>query len=137
MQEQSMSGARLRFGFSGMTGGYHVQDIEKTVLLYYKPEKSDFDPRFSNRSVSGFFAWYSRLTLALKRLGFEVHLNDYEIAKANPRQPVGLVGHPHLLQDWRLPNPAVVGPSMYDHPKLNPNLFKDNPNIKFYLVTCE
>ena len=49
--------------------------------------------------------------------------------------PVGLVGTPLAIKNWDLPNP-VLGPSMYDHPRLNPTLMQDE-RFRYYLLTCE
>lgn len=109
---------------------------DKKVLLFYKESKYDFDMRYPQRTVSGFYSWYLRLIECLRREGYEVHLNDFDLAIQHPNYPIGIVGHPHILENWSLPNPAILGPSMYDHPKLNPNLMRDK-RYEYYLVTCE
>lgn len=106
------------------------------VLLFYEKHKWDYLPGTPNRTITGFYAWYVRMAIALRSVGWVVRENDYEEAQKNPQYPVGIVGTPPLLERWRLPNPAIIGPSMYDHPKLNPNLFQ-NPAFKTYLLTCE
>lgn len=124
----------------------------KTVLLFYKDfEKDTFikNDRYLKRvirpvyhffskgpKVSGFYVWYQLLIKALRQQGYDVRLNDYRFAKNNPTYPVGLVGYPHLLDEWKLPNPALLGPSLFDHPKNRPDLFCD-PRNKLYIVTCE
>src|SRR3989344_9027010 len=95
-------------------------DINKDILLFYRKHAHDFPNKDFNRSVSGFMAWYDLLTKALRKEGFIVHENDFDLAYINPNYPVGLVGTPLALKNWDLPNPAVLGPSMYDHPRLNP-----------------
>jgi len=86
--------------------------------------------------VSGFSVWYQLLAKALKQAGYNVHLNDYALARKNPTHPVGLVGYPHLLDVWSLPNPAVLGPALFDHPLQAPTLMQ-RPSHKFYLLTCQ
>lgn len=108
---------------------------DKIVLLFYKESEHDFDHLYSKRTISGFYAWYTRLIKCLKLCGYDVRLNDYCLAKQHSYYPVGIVGHPHILDDWPLRNPAILGPSMYDHPKLHPDLMK-NENYRYYLVTC-
>ena len=68
--------------------------------------------------------------------GFEVRINDYALARKYPEYPVGLVGFPIVLDGWDLPNPAILGPSLYDHPMLAPHLMKD-PRFRIYLVLAE
>lgn len=87
------------------------------------------------KQVSGFYVWYRNLALALERAGCRVVCNDRRAARESPGEPVGLVGYPVLLDGWDLPNPAVLGPGMFDHPGVRPDLMTD-PRFKLYLVTC-
>lgn len=107
----------------------------KDVLLFYTKHKWDYVETYSKRSISGFYAWYTLLDRALKENGYCVHENDYELALANPTYPIGIVGTPNCIPKWSLPNPAILGPSMYDNPSQNPGLMKD-PRFKYYLLTC-
>jgi glycosyltransferase involved in cell wall biosynthesis len=111
-------------------------NIEKDIILFYHKQKWDFVEDYSKKSISGFYAWYTRLVQALKSLGYNVYENDYDLASANPEYPVGLVGTPSLLENWELPNPVVLGPCMYDNPRLNPSLM-DDPRFRLYLLTSE
>jgi hypothetical protein len=79
---------------------------------------------------------FTYLCRALRRAGQTVHVNDYALARRNPEYPVGICGYPHILDNWSLPNPAVLGPGLYDHPKLNPELMND-PRFRTYLVRCD
>lgn len=88
------------------------------------------------QKVSGFLVWCQLLQRALEEQGYEVHLNNYELAYQNPHYPVGLVGYPHLLDDWSLPNPAILGPALLDHPVQNKTLMED-PRYQKYVVTCD
>src|SRR3989344_7382684 len=99
-------------------------DINKDVLLFYTKHKYDFPDHGSLRSVSGFYSWYLRLVKALRRAGYSIFENDYDLAMKNPAYPVGLVGTPVAIEKWDLANPAILGPSMYDHPMLNPTLME-------------
>jgi len=110
--------------------------IATDLLLFYRKHEHDFPNRDFNRTVSGFMAWYELLVEALKKSGFTVYENNFELARANPRYPVGLVGTPLAIKNWDLPNPAVLGPSMYDHPRLNPTLMHDK-RYRYYLLTCQ
>lgn len=109
---------------------------EKDILLFYVKHKWDFVETYSKRTISGFYSWYSLLVRSLQESGYRVHENDYNLARENPNYPIGLVGTPICIQNWDLPNPTVLGPSMYDHPSLNPNLMTDT-RFKKYLLTCE
>lgn len=122
-----------------------------TVLLFYRePERDRLLPgdRHLRRavrplirrirggqSVSGFGVWFTSLVGSLRRAGAHVVVNDRHLAARHPEHPVGLVGSPEILDGWDLPNPAVLGPGMLDHPSLRPDLMKD-PRFRRYLVTC-
>jgi hypothetical protein len=124
----------------------------RTVLLFFRDFESDrFVPgdRYLKRlvrpvynlfnrrqKVTGFQMAFRLLVEALRRAGYDVRTNDYAAARRNPRHPVGLFGYPHLLEGWNLPNPAVLGPGLYDHPSLAPRLMEDERN-RFYLVCSE
>lgn len=123
-----------------------------TVLLFYREfERDTLVPgdrhlkrlirplyhRLTRRQkVSGFLVWYRMLVAALKAQGFDVRQNDYRAARRNPQHPVGLIGYPEILDGWDLPNPAVLGPGLIDHPKLAPALM-DDPRFRSYVVTCD
>ncbi|HEX8363629.1 MAG TPA: hypothetical protein VF613_26145 [Longimicrobium sp.] len=125
---------------------------DRTVLLFFRDFESDrFVPgdrylkrlvrplynRFNRKQkVTGFQMAFQLLAEALRRGGYEVRINDYRAARRNPGHPVGLFGYPHLLEGWDLPNPAVLGPGLYDHPSLAPGLMRDERN-RFYLVCSE
>ena len=49
---------------------------------------------------------------------------------------MGLVGYPNLLTGWDLPNPAILGPALLNHPGEMPFLMKDI-RFRYYLVTCD
>jgi N-acetylglucosaminyldiphosphoundecaprenol N-acetyl-beta-D-mannosaminyltransferase len=83
--------------------------------------------------ISGFSVAFQALCRALSRAGFRVVVDDYELARANPRFPIGIAGYPHILDDWALPNPAVLGPGLFDHPAQALHLLKD-PRIRAYLT---
>ncbi len=124
----------------------------KVVLLFFKNFETDslfaYD-RYLKRllmplinrvrksqKVSGFMVWCQLLQRALEEQGYEVHLNNYALAYSNPSYPVGLVGYPHLLDGWSLPNPAILGPALLDHPAQDPELM-DDPRYRKYVVTCD
>ena len=108
----------------------------RDVLLYYERQKWDYVETYSRRTISGFEAWYRLLSQALREAGYRVHENNYELAKRNPAFPVGLVGTPQSIPGWSLPNPALLGPCLYDNPLLNPTLMDDG-RFRSYILTCE
>ncbi len=87
------------------------------------------------QKVSGFLVWFRLLTQALRAQGYSVRVNDYALARKHPTYPVGLVGYPHLLRHWTRPNPAIIGPGFFDHPKDAPTVM-DDPRFRYYIVTC-
>ncbi len=110
--------------------------IDKDVLLFYRRHEHDFPTRDFNRTISGFQAWFDLLVQSLRKAGYTVHENAFDLAHGHPDFPVGLVGTPLALKNWDLANPALLGPSMYDHPGFNPRLMEDS-RFKYYLLTCE
>lgn len=122
------------------------------VLLFYREHETDrFVPgdRYLKRlvrplynlthhrqKVTGFGVSFEMLCRGLAAAGFVVHRNDYALARANPDYPVGLIGGPALLEDWALPNPAILGPSIYDQPGQAPRLF-DDPRFRTYLCLAD
>ena len=108
----------------------------KDILLFYKKHKWDYVENYFKRTISGFYAWYLLLVRALRENGYRVYENNYKLAHANPTYPIGLVGTPICIPEWDLPNPAILGPSMYDHPSQNLTLMQDE-RFKYYILTCE
>lgn len=127
-------------------------DLTKTVLLFYQDYERDRYLRYDRylqrllrpiyrhlthkQKVTGFYVWYRLLVKALERSGMDVRVNDYHLARANPDHPVGLLGYPEVLDQWSLPNPAILGPGLFDHPLQAPRLMVD-PRFRYYIVTCE
>jgi hypothetical protein len=122
---------------------------KKIILLFYQTFERDkyfrYD-RYLQRIVRplynlthhrqkkyGFDVSFELMKRALEKAGWNVRVNDYALARKYPRYPVGLVGFPSVLDGWNLPNPAILGPSLYDHPMLAPNLMKD-PRFRTFLA---
>lgn len=126
-------------------GGEHI-------LLFYREHETDrflpgdrylkrlvrplYDRLHHKQKVTGFGVSFNMLHRGLVEAGYVVHRNDYALARANPGYPVGIVGGPALLEDWRLPNPAILGPSIYDQPGQAPNLF-DDKRFQSYLCLAD
>jgi hypothetical protein len=125
---------------------------DRTVLLFYEDIERDTFVRHDRhlrralrrlyhrvrggQKVSGFEVMFTLLVRALERIGWRVAVNDHRLARENPHYPVGVAGYPHILEQWRLPNPAVLGPGLFDHPGLAPSLM-DDARFRMYLVTCD
>lgn len=125
---------------------------DRDVLLFYREFEADkFFPgdRYLKRVVrpfwnrlhskqkkTGFQVSFENMRDSLERRGYTVHVNAYRLARRNPSHPVGVVGFPLILDNWTLPNPALLGPSLYDHPGLAPDLFKDS-RFRKYLVLAD
>jgi len=121
----------------------------KAILLFYREFEQDKFFRYDRyvkrvlrpvynllhhrQKKSGFAVSFDLLVRALKKAGWIVYINDRAAARKFPDYPVGLVGYPSLLEGWNLPNPAILGPSLYDHPLLAPHLM-DDPRFRKYLV---
>jgi hypothetical protein len=121
----------------------------KIILLFYREFERDkffkydrylkriarpfYNLTHHRQKQSGFAVSFELLRRALSKSGWSVLVNDRALARRNPAYPVGLVGFPSVLDGWDLPNPALLGPSLYDHPLLAPDLMKD-PRFRKYLV---
>ncbi len=125
---------------------------ENDVLLFYKEFEVDKFVRgdrylkrvvrpfwnmvHSRQKKTGFKVSFENLCQSLRLAGFNVRVNEYAVARRNPRHPVGAVGFPTVLDNWDLENPALLGPSLYDHPGLAPTLF-DDKRFRKYLVLAD
>jgi hypothetical protein len=124
---------------------------DRTVLLFFEDVEQDtlvrndrhlrrglrrmYHRLRGGQKVSGFEVMFKVLVRALERLGYRVLVNQHRLARANPDYPVGVAGYPHILRRWSLPNPAVLGPGLFDHPGLAPALM-DDARFRSYLVPC-
>ena len=122
------------------------------ILLFYREHETDrfvpgdrylkrlvrplYDRLHHKQKVTGFGVSFNMLYRGLAEAGYIVHRNDYALARANPDYPVGIVGGPSLLKDWPLPNPAILGPSIYDQPGQAPRLF-DDERFKRYVCLAD
>jgi len=151
-----VAGAASRHTQSRLGLGEHGRplgaDAGRTVLLFFEDvERDRFVPNdrhlrrglrrlyhsvTEGQRVSGFELWFRLLCTALERAGCRVVVNNARLARRHPEHPVGICGYPHILERWALPNPAVLGPGLFDHPSLAPRLF-DDARFRSYLVTCE
>ena len=128
-------------------------DPDRDVLLFF--EDHDRDTFFKNdrrirrhlrrtyhrfRSgrpkVTGFEVWFLLLKQALEQVGRRVRVNEFKTARDNPQAPVGLCGYPQILDGWWLPNPAVLGPGLWDHPAQAPRQM-DDARFRVYVTTCD
>jgi glycosyltransferase involved in cell wall biosynthesis len=125
---------------------------DRTVLLFYEDVEHDTlvpNDRYLRRAarrlyhavthgqrVSGFEVAFHALVRALELVGCRVVINNPALARRHPTHPIGIAGYPHVLDRWTLPNPAVLGPGLYDHPAQAPQLMRD-PRFRSYLVPCE
>lgn len=124
-------------------------DRDRVVLLFYENFERDglvrgdryvkralrrlYHAATGGRSGTGFEVAFRLLCTALERAGYRVVVNDHALARRNPRYPVGIAGYPHILDGLSLPNPALLGPGLLDHPALAPRLM-DDPRFVTYLV---
>jgi len=124
----------------------------KLILLFYKEFEKDkffkydrylkrvvrpvYDLTHTRQKKTGFGVSFELLKQALEKRGWLVRINDLALARKHPEYPVGLVGFPTILDGWNLPNPAILGPSLFDHPMLAPRLMED-PRFRIYLVLAQ
>jgi len=110
-----------------VTGDRRLRRRLRKAVGIFRPHK---------QRVSGFEVSFTLLCQALRLAGKTVHINDFRLAGRNPQFPVALCGYAHILDNWRLPNPAVLGPGLYDHPKQSPRLMHD-PRFRAYFMLCD
>jgi glycosyltransferase involved in cell wall biosynthesis len=125
---------------------------DRAVLLFYEDFERDrlvpydrqvtralrrmYHAASKGQVASGFEVAFRSLAIALDRAGYKVIVNDHALARRNPTYPVGIAGYPQILERWKLPNPAVLGPGLLDHPSLFPDLMKD-ARFRSYIVPGE
>jgi hypothetical protein len=107
----------------------HDRHVRRLLRRYYHAFKK-------GQRVSGFGVAFMLLTRALESQGYRVVVNDRALARRMPQYPVGIAGYPQILDGWDLPNPAVLGPGLLDHPNLSPRLMED-PRFRSYIVPSE
>ncbi len=98
------------------------------------PLRSVLQPNKQQRT--GYEVSFGLLIKSLKRVGMNLYIDDYRLARKNPTYPISISGFPDILNNWPLPNPAVLGPGLYEHPKRNPELMRD-PRFRGYIVKSE
>jgi hypothetical protein len=124
-------------------------DRDRVVLLFYENFEQDrlvrgdrlvvralrrlYHASTAGRTGTGIETAFRLLVTSLERAGYRVVVNDHALARRNPRHPVGIAGYSHVLDLVSLPNPAVLGPGLFDHPAIAPRLMED-PRFASYLV---
>ena len=125
---------------------------DRSILLFYAVEERDkfvrndrhlerflrpfYDRVTGKRGLTGFDVSFRLLVAALRSRGHEVRVNDNAYARAHPAHSVGLVGTTYLLREWLLPNPALLVPSLFDHPGLARCLM-DDPRFRRHIVLAD
>ncbi len=74
------------------------------------------------------------LMKGLDELGIPYRYNDYNYAKKNTEELIGVIGKTFLLKEKKFKNPILFGASLFSHPFEFPNLMEHFPNIKKILV---
>jgi hypothetical protein len=124
----------------------------KAILIFYQEWETDkfikydrylkramrplYNMTHRRRKKTGFGVSFELLKHALEQQGWLVRVNDYKSARNYPDYPVGLFGYPVLVEGWTLPNPALLGSALYDHPLLAPRLMED-PRFRIYLLPSQ
>lgn len=85
---------------------------------------------------SGYYTWFSMLAEALQRAGYEVRVNDFDLARKLPDHPITLWGYQTIFGKVHdLPNRRVIGPGLFD-PLQSAELFED-PRNALFVITCD
>jgi glycosyltransferase involved in cell wall biosynthesis len=77
------------------------------------------------------------LFAGLERIGHPYRVNRYDLARAHPERPVGIIGKPHVLDHHDWTNPVLFGASVMSHPLADPTLLARHPGIRRILVPGE
>ncbi|WP_231461807.1 glycosyltransferase [Pedobacter sp. Leaf132] len=78
-----------------------------------------------------------QLLKGLDNLGIPYRFNDFQYAKKNPDELIGVIGKPQLIFDEKFKNPILFGAGVFSHPIDCPDLFEKYPNVKKMLVPGE
>ncbi|WP_316773178.1 hypothetical protein [Pedobacter frigiditerrae] len=122
----------------------------KKLSLFY--EEPDFDrwikfDRYPRKIIRNLIRGKSRpggvmmialeLMKGLDKLGIRYRFNDYDYAKKNPNELIGIIGKPNVIFENKFRNPILFGAGIFSHPIEYPNLLQEYPNIKKILVPGE
>jgi hypothetical protein len=119
----------------------------KLILLFYKEFEKDkfltcdrylkrvvrpiYNLTHTRQKKTGFGVIFELLKRALEKQGWVVRIRagscgsmTNAVARRHPEYPVALIGFSTVLEGWNLPNPAILGPCLFDHPMLAPRRWK-------------
>ena len=114
-------------------------------LFYEEPDPDRWLPfdRFARRIVrrivrgpapiGGQRRVFVNLCHGIDLLGVPFRVNDYRYARSHPRETVGIIGKPHVLDVMEWKNPILFGAAVFSHPIEDPDLFKRRPVGKILL----
>lgn len=95
---------------------------------------------------SGFYVAFIGLRDALVAAGHRVRINDFAAARRAPDHPIGIAGYPSVLDQVRLPNPAIFGPgdpgfpdaagSLAAQPHIRRIIQPSDWFVDYYRTTC-
>jgi hypothetical protein len=77
------------------------------------------------------------LMKGLDKIGTPYRFNDYSYIKKHPEEIACIIGKPQVLFEKKWENPVIFGAGIYSHPIEYPDLFKQYPNVKRFLVPGE
>jgi len=65
---------------------------------------------------TGFYEAFLAIVNGLRKLGYDVRINDFESALGDPHYPIGIAGYPEVFRHVKLPNPMIFGPGDPGYP---------------------
>lgn len=118
------------------TSHLEITDKGPLVLLFFDGLEIQAYPQLSRRIYSslrafararwrlargkapkgGFYVAFESLRDSLRMLGCDVRVNDFAAAQARPHYPIGIAGHPSVLERVQLENPTIFGPGDPGYP---------------------
>ncbi len=100
--------------------GFELKAREKLGLRLFHAARCKLRSvvrRLRGKQVNtGFYEAFLAIVLGLRKLGFEVRINDFSSARRDPKYPIGLAGYPDVFEHVQLPNPMIFGPGDPGYP---------------------
>lgn len=106
--------------------GYERKAREKLIPRLYHRVRCKLRALFrrlrGKQINTGFYEAFLAIDTGLRRLGYDVHINDFESARRDPSYPIALAGYPEVFAHVDLPNPMIFGPGDPGYPDAAANI---------------
>ncbi|MFW0717089.1 hypothetical protein [Pedobacter sp. N23S346] len=113
---------------------YQEPDPDRWILYDRYPRRIIRRLIRGKRRPGGVMMIAIELMKGLDKLGIPYRFNDFNFAKNNPKELIGVIGKPQLIFRNKFKNPILFGSGVFSHPIDCPDLFINYPNVKKILV---